>query len=319
MGFDEVQFPTDISYGSKGGPGFDTAIVAVDSRFEQRNSRRAAALHVYDVGYGVKSWSALATLRAFYYARSGALNGFRYKDWLDFASTANHQTRPTAPAFGDQSIGTGDGSTTMFQLVKRYTNGGRTHVRNITKPVSGTVLIGVNGSNVASGWSVNTTTGIVTFSSAPANGDTITAGFEFDVPARFGDDLDKRLDVSVDDYDDGSIRGIIVQELPSETPVNDDLPRLGAKNFGAITADQSITVLDGTVLTFSPSSARNVTLPTYVNAAKGGPYFVIVNAGSATITLKDHTGATVASIVAGTMVNVFLGFDNTGSSAWYAV
>ena len=38
------------------------------------------------------------------------------------------------------------------------------------------------------GWSVNATTGVVTFSTAPAAGVQVTADFEFDVPVRFDTD-----------------------------------------------------------------------------------------------------------------------------------
>ncbi len=38
MSFHDVRFPTDISYGSSGGPGFSTAIIEVDSGAEERIS-----------------------------------------------------------------------------------------------------------------------------------------------------------------------------------------------------------------------------------------------------------------------------------------
>lgn len=47
----------------------------------------------------------------------------------------------------------------------------------------------------ASGWSVDTTTDLATFTNAPASGSAITAGFEFDVPVRFDTD---QLDVTHD-------------------------------------------------------------------------------------------------------------------------
>jgi uncharacterized protein (TIGR02217 family) len=93
------------------------------------------------------------------------------------------------PAATDQQLGTGTGSLTTFALVKRYVSGAITHIRPITKPVAGTVLIALNGVNQATGWSVNTTTGIVTFTAAPANGVLVTAGFAFDVPVRFDTDV----------------------------------------------------------------------------------------------------------------------------------
>ena len=40
----------------------------------------------------------------------------------------------------------------------------------------------------ASGWSINTATGVLTFSTAPAQDVAVTADFEFDVPVRFDTD-----------------------------------------------------------------------------------------------------------------------------------
>jgi uncharacterized protein (TIGR02217 family) len=61
-------------------------------------------------------------------------------------------------------------------------------VRIITKPVAGSVLVFLDGVEQLAGWSVDVTTGIVTFSTAPAAGVEVAASFEFDVPARFDTD-----------------------------------------------------------------------------------------------------------------------------------
>jgi uncharacterized protein (TIGR02217 family) len=83
-------------------------------------------------------------------------------------------------------------------------------VRTINKPVAGTVLVAVGGVAQSSGWSVDTTTGIVTFTTAPANGAAVTAGFEFDVPVRFDSDL---MDVTLDIERLGSITSIPIVEI----------------------------------------------------------------------------------------------------------
>ena len=78
------------------------------------------------------------------------------------------------------------------------------------KPVAGTVRVARGGVEQASGWSVNTTTGIVTFDAAPNAGMLVTAGFEFDVPVRFDTD---RLDVTWDLDRLGSIASIPLLEV----------------------------------------------------------------------------------------------------------
>lgn len=184
MAFVEVQFPADIAYGSSGGPEYATDIVASQSGYEQRNVNWEQARARYNVAHGVKTKAQLDALIAFFRARKGRAHGFRFKDWTDYQATT-------------EALGTGDGVTTQFQLVKRYVSGAVTELRTITKPVSGTVQIYKNAVLQSSGVSVNTTTGIVTFTVAPTIGQAITATYQFDVPVRF--DTDK-LSASLDAY-----------------------------------------------------------------------------------------------------------------------
>jgi uncharacterized protein (TIGR02217 family) len=117
--------------------------------------------------------AALAAVVAFFEARNGRLHGFRFKDWGDHKSCLPSGT----PSPTDQTIGTGDGAATTFQLVKRYASGGQTWTRTITRPVAGSVRIALDGVEQLSGWSADTTTGVLTFGTAPAAGVAITAGF----------------------------------------------------------------------------------------------------------------------------------------------
>ena len=182
MGFVEVQFPSDISYGSSGGPEYATDIVMSQSGYEQRNINWDQARARYNVAHGVKTKTQLDALVAFFRARKGRAIGFRFKDWTDYQASG-------------MAIGTGNNAAIQFQLVKTYSNGGATESRVITKPVSGTVQIYKNGVLQTSGVSVDTTTGLVTFNTAPASGAALTANFEFDVPVRFDTDrLSARLE-----------------------------------------------------------------------------------------------------------------------------
>ena len=61
-------------------------------------------------------------------------------------------------------------------------------MRTITKPVAGTVRVVLGMVEQMSGWTVDETTGLITFTTAPANGVIVRAGFEFDVPVRFDTD-----------------------------------------------------------------------------------------------------------------------------------
>ena len=103
-----------------------------------------------------------------------------------------------------------EGTTTTFQLMKRYTSGAQSWTRAIAKPVAGSVHIAIGGVEQLSGWSVDTMTGVVIFSAAPGAGIAVTAGFEFDVPVRFDSDA---LDVTLDLERLGSITSIPLLEL----------------------------------------------------------------------------------------------------------
>ncbi len=206
MAFHEVRFPDNISRGARGGPERRTQIVELASGDEERNASWANSRRRYNAAYGVRRADDLASVVAFFEARNGRLYGFCWKDWGDYKSCLPSAT----PAATDQEIGTGDGTTTAFQLVKAYTSGAQTWARAITNPVSGTVAVAIGGTVQSSGWSVDTTTGLVTFTTAPASGTAITAGFEFDVPVRFDTD---RLDVTHDIERLGSITSIPLIEV----------------------------------------------------------------------------------------------------------
>ena len=173
--FDEVQFPTDISYGSAGGPEFSTEIIALASGHEQRNQNWSQSRERWNVAYGVKSQELLDELITFFYARKGKAVGFRFKNHADYEAIG-------------EAIGTGDGVEVDFQLSKTYISGSGSLVRDITKPVNGTETIYLDSAAQGSGYTLDTTTGIVTFDSAPGNGVTVYADFEFDVPMRFDTD-----------------------------------------------------------------------------------------------------------------------------------
>jgi uncharacterized protein (TIGR02217 family) len=184
MGFVEVQFPQDISYGSSGGPEYATDVVISQSGYEQRNVVWEQARARYNVAHGVKTKTQLDALIAFFRARKGRAHGFRFKDWTDYQATG-------------ESLGVGNGSTNQFQLVKRYVSGAASETRIIKKPVSGTVQIYVNAVLQTSGVSTDTATGLVTFTTAPALGSALSASYQFDVPVRFDTD---RLSATLEAY-----------------------------------------------------------------------------------------------------------------------
>lgn len=210
MAFHETRFPTSISLGASGGPERRTEIVTLGSGREERNQRWADSRRTYNAGYGVKTIGDLETVVAFFEERRGRLHGFRWRDHADYKSCA--VTAP--PAATDQLIGTGDGATASFQLVKRYGSDFAPWLRTVTKPVEGSVIVAVDGVPQTEGtaFTCDAATGLVIFNTPnlPPPGAAITAGFEFDVPVRFDTD---RLEVNLDGFRHGSIPNIAIVEI----------------------------------------------------------------------------------------------------------
>ena len=204
--FHDVRFPLSVSFGSTGGPEWRNEIVTLTSGMEKRNARWAHSRRHFDAGTGLRSLDDLKTVLAFFEARRGSLHTFRFRDPFDFSSAAGS----VAPSPFDQQIGSGDGIRALFPLIKRY----ETYDRPITRPVSGSVLMGVDGVRLAEGeaFTLDSATGNVTFMPdyIPAEGAIVTAGFLFDVPVRFDTD---RLMASIASFQAGEIPSIPIIEV----------------------------------------------------------------------------------------------------------
>ncbi|AKU43303.1 glycoside hydrolase family protein [Rhodobacter phage RcCronus] len=202
MAFLDVAFPRDVAAGVVGGPERRVDIVALSSGDEERNARWKHSRRSYDAGFGIKSVDDLAEVVALFEQAGGQLHSFRFRDWSDFSSAPTSTAKPGA---ADVRIGTGNGTISEFQLVKRY-GGLAPYVRPITKPVPGTVKVSLDGTPAATGWSVDNLTGLVTFTAPPGPGVVVRAGFLFDVPVRF-DTPRLAVEMSYFAEDDGDGRG----------------------------------------------------------------------------------------------------------------
>jgi uncharacterized protein (TIGR02217 family) len=178
--FDDVLFPIEIGQEASVAPGFSTNIVTSASGFEARNVNWSQARLRFDAGPGVRGESELQTLLSFFRARRGPGIAFRFRDPYDNSSNGMSET----PTPVDQVIGTGDGITSGFTLMKAY---GAGEQRRITRPVAGSVRVMVDGVEISTGWTL-ADKGVLEFDSAPALGAMITAGFLFDTPVRFAED-----------------------------------------------------------------------------------------------------------------------------------
>ncbi|MEQ9528911.1 MAG: DUF2460 domain-containing protein [Parvibaculaceae bacterium] len=208
MAFHEIRFPLPIALGASGGPERRTEIVTLGSGREERNSPWAMSRRRYNAGLGLRKLDDIHELIAFFEARRGRLYGFRWRDRADWKSGAPGET--VTPL--DQALGTGDGERMVFPLVKTYVSGEASYTREIAKPVAGSVRVSVAGTEQAeyADFTVDHASGVVTFAVAPGAGESVTAGYEFDVPVRFDTDF---LDINLAAFEAGSVPDIPVVEI----------------------------------------------------------------------------------------------------------
>jgi uncharacterized protein (TIGR02217 family) len=199
-----------MSRNAQGGPERRTDVVVLGSGYEERNSRWADSRRSYNAGYGVRSLDDLHQIIAFFEERRGRLHAFRWRDPMDWKSCSPN----AAPSALDQVIGTGDGARATFQLQKTYGSAFAPWMREIKKPVSGTLKIAVGGVEQTEGtaFAADFSTGVVTFLEGhiPADDASVTAGYEFDVPVRF--DTDK-LEINLSGFKSGAIPNIPIVEV----------------------------------------------------------------------------------------------------------
>ena len=206
MNFHEVRFPTAISFHSSGGPERKTEIVALGSGFEERNAVWANSRRRYNAGYGVRSLDDLHAAIAFFEARLGRLYGFRFKDWTDFKSCPPGAS--ISPS--DQPVGTGDGTTTQFQLCKIYASGPASWTRVIKKPVDGSVRVLVAGSRADGRLRCRRDDGSCDLRRPARKRCCHRGGFQFDTPVRFDNDS---LSVNLSNFTAGEIPSIPLVEV----------------------------------------------------------------------------------------------------------
>lgn len=208
MFIDAYPPPAIMKFGFISSPRFSTSITAVASGAENRNQNWAHPLHRFVAPDAIECHEDLVALHNMWMVTKGPLHTFPFRDPLDFASR-DLLAADVAPTIGptDQLLGIGNGLVTDFRLVRAYEFGGETYERRIYRPVVDSVLVAMNAlppttlpiGGLPGGpytFEVDRETGTITFDPPVANGVVVTAGFLFDVEARF----------EADDSYDGIVR-----------------------------------------------------------------------------------------------------------------
>ncbi len=177
--FHSDRLPVNVEQGAEGGPGFKTTILTLADGSEQRQIEWARVRGTWDVAYGIQSKEDIEPVQNHFYARNGRGYGFPFKDWIDFEMEL-------------ATIAIGDNTTVAFQIYKPYTSGGYTYFRKLTRIVTGTVVVKVNGvtKTETTHYTVGYDTGIITFTggNTPATSAVIAVSCEFNVPVRYDTD-----------------------------------------------------------------------------------------------------------------------------------
>ena len=147
------------------------------SRREFRARDATLPLYQYTLAYEFlrsnATWAELQTLAGFFNARGGSFDSFLFTDPDDYSVAG-------------QLFGTGDGTTTVFALVRSF--GG---FAEATPDLNGPASIYVNGTLITTGYTVSA--GVVTFTTAPTAGQVLTWAGSFYRRVRF---LKDQLDFS---------------------------------------------------------------------------------------------------------------------------
>lgn len=170
-------------------PRWSTAITQVDSGAEQINQRWQHPLYRFTLPEAVRDHEVFEAVKDHWLTMRGPAHSWPFRDPLDFASVPlelpNHVPSVSAT---DQQIGIGDGATTRFQLTKTYQRGSQSYVRRIHLPITDSVLVSLNGTPQASGWTASRPGGEIEFDSPPTPGQIVRWGGLFDVEVRFETD-----------------------------------------------------------------------------------------------------------------------------------
>lgn len=197
MFYDSLYFPDLMSFGASGGPRFSTSLVSSPSGAEAVMSHRPRELGAWTVDLADLEPDEFIEVMALFRICAGRAHGFKFLDHEDDTGT-------------DEFLGLGDGTQTVFPLIKHYDEGLLTYDRLIPKPVPGSVTCALDGTPT-SAFTVNHYTGEITFTTAPDVDVAVTASFLFDCAVRC--DVDA-MDASCDETLATSWRSIRLVELP---------------------------------------------------------------------------------------------------------
>ncbi len=160
--FLEERLPVGVAMGSEYADEYAVEISTTAGGNEHRRLIHPFPCRNFSISYTMETAQYWEQILGLYHRAYGMFAGFRVKCLDDF--TTNDRT--AAPTAFDQTLSLV--SAGVHQLRKEYGDGASPITiglpeRTIFKPVAGTVRVGIGATEYFSGWTVDNTTGLVTF------------------------------------------------------------------------------------------------------------------------------------------------------------
>ena len=217
--YDDVVFPIDWLIGSQTAPKAGVDAVYFDSGFRAVNRRWSQFLRTFTLELA-DDQEQFYELQRIFMALGGNAHSGLLRDWADWNSSEGHMEndgfdfvtpsdQPLLNTSTDQPGG--DGSTTLFQLVKQYRIGAAAiHHDTIEKPDYNSIQVAIDGAlqTLGADYALDPATGEVTFTAAPGSSQNPTWGGAFYRPAHFVDD---EFPISLELYH-RTARGILLRQ-----------------------------------------------------------------------------------------------------------
>jgi uncharacterized protein (TIGR02217 family) len=216
----DIYLPDDVlGLPCQVGPRFSTRITLAKSGDESRNQNWANPLRRVQLPEAICDQTAFEGALDHWLIMGGPYSTFPFRDPFDFASVALEEANEPPVTTGlDQPLGTGDGLTRTFQMIKRRTLGGVNYDRPIYLPVLDTIDILIDGvaPSAASGgpYTLSGPTrpgGVCTFTPAPTAGRVLTWGGLFDIEVRW--EADDTFDANMHSMDTSGAMPINLVEV----------------------------------------------------------------------------------------------------------
>lgn len=326
-GYHDIEIPRTYSQGSEFSIGYDTRITTLESGVEVRMAKYLPqGRRRYTVLRGIASQQDILGLYEFFILRQGALNAFKFRDWMDYATNSTREVfspegiADPVTAF-DFPLSLVTGRT--FQMVTIYQDAARTIIRPLPKVQINTEKIAVNGIELTSGqYTINYESGQVDIDASVGVITSITGGCQFFVVVRFADNTDEAFTVAMQATDDTqSLPGFSLLEDLQPDGVSQDYQYGGSHFYSNVTSFVRLLEVQGRLQTFTTTSPdASAILPPSFNIPTGGPIFVIHNNSSSSdpLFILDGTFALVATVPIGSTVEVFLAAPS-GTDQWIVV